>query len=336
VQFLTLIVAGFSAVTAPTLFLAYAFLIPDQNKSAYPIVSSAVLLGALTTIQVVHVAWLTGSVAAPFDVPSFRVAMFVVPASFYLFGRWALRPSEPFRPMLLVHLLPPVLLALPLPFALPVLFTIGAGYALWLANVVYRLRAERRRFAFEIFWFGVMAALAVGVLLLGFAMPFVGAEFFHLFYANATGLAFVVITVALIAKPELLADLTEAARAKYGVSTLRGVDVDGRLRELQSLMTVSKLYRDEDLSLGTLAERLGMSTHQLSELVNSRLGMSFSRYVRECRVEAAKALLLQDPSYSVLSIGMETGFRSQSNFYAAFKEVTGLSPGEFRRRHGRS
>jgi AraC-like DNA-binding protein len=47
-------------------------------------------------------------------------------------------------------------------------------------------------------------------------------------------------------------------------------------------------------------------------------------------VDAAKALLVNAPSQSILSISMDTGFRSQSAFYAAFKEVTGQSPGEFR------
>jgi AraC-like DNA-binding protein len=53
--------------------------------------------------------------------------------------------------------------------------------------------------------------------------------------------------------------------------------------------------------------------------------------VRECRVNAAKTLLISAPGRSILSISMDTGFRSQSAFYAAFKEVTGQSPGDFRR-----
>ncbi len=60
--------------------------------------------------------------------------------------------------------------------------------------------------------------------------------------------------------------------------------------------------------------------------------MSFSRYIREQRVAAAKALLLANGKQSVLSISLDTGFKSQSSFYAAFKELTGVSPGDFRKR----
>lgn len=329
----TLIVAGFSVVSAVTLFGAYAFLIRFPSKSWYSVLTCAVLLASLTVIQVGHVLWLTGG-PEPLSVLAYRVALFLVPPTFFLFGRWAILPDAPFRPWLLLHLLPvPILLAVRLEIGLPILFTIGAGYSLWLGNVVYGLREQRRRFGFEIFWFGVMAALAVGVLLLGFALPYVDDAYFYAFYAHAIGLAFAILTVALIARPELLGDLREAAQVRYGVSTLGGVDVDGCLRKLDSLMTHSKIYQDETLSLATLAERVGLSSHQLSELINSRLGMGFSRYVRERRIEAAKELLLRSPAQSILSIGMETGFRSQSNFYAAFKEATGQSPGDFRRAH---
>jgi AraC-like DNA-binding protein len=80
-----------------------------------------------------------------------------------------------------------------------------------------------------------------------------------------------------------------------------------------------------------LAERLGLSTHQLSELLNARLGKSFSRYLREHRVAAAKAMLCDEPTASVLSVGLNVGFTSQSNFYEAFREIEGMTPGQFRK-----
>ena len=52
--------------------------------------------------------------------------------------------------------------------------------------------------------------------------------------------------------------------------------------------------------------------------------------MRSTRVEAAKKLLVAEPNSSVLSISLETGFKSQSSFYAAFKDITGKSPGAFR------
>jgi transcriptional regulator GlxA family with amidase domain len=109
------------------------------------------------------------------------------------------------------------------------------------------------------------------------------------------------------------------------------VDVDASLAKLNQLMTGGKAYQNESLTLASLASAVGLSGHQLSELINTRLGVGFSKYVRECRVEAAKILLISAPGRSILSIGMDTGFRSQSAFYAAFKEVTGQSPGDYRR-----
>jgi AraC-like DNA-binding protein len=91
------------------------------------------------------------------------------------------------------------------------------------------------------------------------------------------------------------------------------------------------VYVDPELSLAGLAGRLGLSSHQLSELVNSRLGKGFSRYLRERRVDAAKAMLLAEPKASVLSVGLSVGFTSQSNFYEAFREIEGSTPGQYRK-----
>jgi len=333
---LSIAVAGFSAVSAVLLFCAFAFLIDVQGKSPYSVISCGVLLAALACIQLSHL-WYFGGGVPPLERWYYRLALFVVPSSFYFFGRWALHPTESFRPVALLHLLPILLLfLLPLEIALPILLLSGAGYSVWLGYLVYGLRAQRKQFRFALFYFCVMSAIAVIVLILGFSIPFIDDALFYYFYGNAIGLALAIMIVALISRPDLIADLAEAARVRYGTSTLRDLDVDACVKKLGELMTASKAYQNENLSLSSLAEQLGISGHQLSELVNTRLGMGFSKYVRDCRVEAAKALLVAAPSQSILSISMDTGFRSQSAFYAAFKDATGQSPGDYRKARLRS
>ncbi|MCP4238796.1 MAG: AraC family transcriptional regulator, partial [Aestuariibacter sp.] len=88
---------------------------------------------------------------------------------------------------------------------------------------------------------------------------------------------------------------------------------------------------DSNLSLSKLSELLGLNPHQLSELMNNRLGKNFSRYLREHRIQAAKVMLCDEPAASVLSVGLSVGFSSQSNFYEAFREIEGTTPGLYRK-----
>lgn len=330
-DFANIAVAGFSAVSAVLLLLAYALLISAPGKSIYSVGACVALVAALSTIQIGHLGYFLGS-EPPLEHFYYRLALFVAPPAFYSFGRWAILPTDPVRRLHLVHLLPVLLqFALPLYIALPILLLFGAGYSLWLGRLVYELRGQRKQFHFEFLYFSVMFVLAVIVLGLGFLLPYIDHAYFYYFYNQAIGLGIAIMLVALVANPDLIGDLSEAAQVKYGASTLRDVDVDACLKKLEQLMTAGKAYQNESLSLGSLASAVGISGHQLSELVNTRLGIGFSRYVRECRVRAAKALLISAPSRSILSISMDTGFRSQSAFYAAFKEVTGQSPGDYRR-----
>jgi AraC-like DNA-binding protein len=295
------------------------------------VISCAALLTALTAIQVGHLHYVLGG-AEPFNTFYYRLAVFVAPSTFYFFGRWAILPNERFRPIQGLHLLPILLLfVLRLDVALPILFLFGAGYSVWLGALVYGLRDQRKQFRFEFFYFCVMSLFALVVLALGLLLPYIDHDYFYFFYNSAIGLAFAIMIVALVANPNLIGDLSEAARVKYGATTLRDIDVEACLKKLEQLMAESKLYQNESLSLSTLAGEVGISSHQLSELINTRLGMGFSKYVRECRVKAAKTLLIAAPSQSILSISMDTGFRSQSAFYAAFKEVTGQAPGDYRK-----
>jgi AraC-like DNA-binding protein len=330
-ELFSLAIAGFSIVIAALLWLTYVAFLEIPGKSVHSVLSCTALLAALVALQLGHLLHFAGG-PPPMDTVAYRIALFVAPSSFFFFGRWALLPDEPFRPAMLLHLLPIALLLIPrLHVSLPMLFAVGAGYSLWLGHLVYGLRTQRKQFRFEFFWFGVMSVFGVGVLVLGFAIPYIDDAWFYHFYCNAIGAAFAIMVVALIAHPDLIGDLSEVAQLRYGKSTLKDVDVDGLLARLAAHMADPKVYQNEALTLSTLASDLGVSGHQLSELVNSRLGMGFPRFVRERRVAAAKAMLLAEPNASILAIGMDTGFKSPSTFYAAFREVTGQSPGDYRK-----
>ncbi len=145
-----------------------------------------------------------------------------------------------------------------------------------------------------------------------------------------------IIAIYLVSQryPLFLATVTRnIAQAKYRKSQLGSLDIDSVLENLRLLEQEEKVFLDEALTLPALAEKLGINTHQLSEILNHHLNTSFKDYMKKLRIEEAKKLLLQNPSQTVLTISMEVGFRAVSTFNAAFKRETGVSPVEYRNSH---
>lgn len=94
-----------------------------------------------------------------------------------------------------------------------------------------------------------------------------------------------------------------------------------------------KLFLDPYLSLETLASSLQLSSGYLSFLINNYSSNNFSDYINELRINQVKQII-KDPeylNYTIVSIGLESGFNSKSTFYKSFKKFTGLSPAEFKK-----
>ena len=109
--------------------------------------------------------------------------------------------------------------------------------------------------------------------------------------ARAIGLAFLLVQITLGLRPQLVTQVSESAQISqttYSNSTLGNVDCSAVLANLDRLMADEHLYADQELSLASLAQRLQLSSHQLSELINAQLGKGFSRYLREQRSAAAR------------------------------------------------
>lgn len=334
---LAILLTGFSIFSAVSLGLTHFRGDQYQDQPMSRWMGFALLL-ALSSLQIAHFLWLYLDLEWVATLP-YHMILFAVAPSFFLFSQPLLNPKALplIRPALLGHALPiGISPFLPVDLALPLAFIVGAGYLLWLARSLYALRRERASFHREMILLGCVFGIAIGVSALGLAQASLPGKLFFSLYAISIGAAFFLVQTTLGLRPKLSVEVRETVQTAYASSTLTHVDCDVVLSRLNTLMTVGRTYVDPDLSLPGLAERLGLSTHQLSELMNARLGKGFSRYLRELRVAAAKAMLCDEPSASVLSVGLSVGFTSQSNFYEAFREIEGMTPGQFRKLHAKS
>jgi AraC-like DNA-binding protein len=103
---------------------------------------------------------------------------------------------------------------------------------------------------------------------------------------------------------------------------------------LDRLMAVDRVYREPDLSIGALADRMALPEHRLRKLINRGLGYrNFSAFLNGYRIADAKVALadVARADVPILTIAMEAGFQSLGPFNRAFKESAGSTPSEYRR-----
>lgn len=86
-----------------------------------------------------------------------------------------------------------------------------------------------------------------------------------------------------------------------------------------------------DLSMAVLAKEMGYEYHYFSALFHNCFCMDFKKFIHLFRFEAA-CRLLADPALSITEISARSGFGSMRNFNRVFKQLSGLSPCEYRRR----
>lgn len=105
--------------------------------------------------------------------------------------------------------------------------------------------------------------------------------------------------------------------------------------KLETLCEVHQIYRDNTLNREKVAEKLGISSGYVSQIVNAITGDNFANYINNYRVEAVKKMILDSEyeNYSLLAIGLESGFTSKTTFNNAFKKATGMTPNTYRNTH---
>lgn len=101
--------------------------------------------------------------------------------------------------------------------------------------------------------------------------------------------------------------------------------------KLEALIETDRIYMNDKLTLTELSNLSDTSPNDLSWVLNNSYGQSFYEFINRHRVNHFLEQIHGEAHLqrTILSLAMESGFRSNATFYKAFKQETGQTPNEY-------
>ncbi len=87
----------------------------------------------------------------------------------------------------------------------------------------------------------------------------------------------------------------------------------------------------ENPSLNTTAKIAHYSPTHFSHVFHKKIGKSYNDYLNDLKISYAKQLLTTT-DLKIIDAGYQSGFNSYNNFYSTFKNYTGLSPADYKKK----
>ena len=162
-------------------------------------------------------------------------------------------------------------------------------------------------------------------------------------YYIGTGVIYLIMALALLQFPNVLYGISRNPDAiatievknnpinKSQDSFIENGSVTELGEKINTYLKEKKPYLDTFFSVSSIAIALGVSEDQISFCIKHYLNTNFIKLRTELRVNHAINLLQSEAKdrLTIEAIGKESGFKTRSNFYTAFKEETGFTPTEY-------
>lgn len=98
---------------------------------------------------------------------------------------------------------------------------------------------------------------------------------------------------------------------------------------------LNKHYTLHSLTQTTAIEKTGLKASQIRQIIQDTYGKSFKQYITDLRITEAKRLIIETDN-KISKIAAAIGYPHTSTFNHIFKEYTGHSPNEYKRKHSKA
>lgn len=132
-----------------------------------------------------------------------------------------------------------------------------------------------------------------------------------------------------------LEEIVKRIQIKRFQRDISGTKEESEPTEFSLIQKITGYIRENykaEINLEKLSEEFHVSGSYISKRFKQDTGMNYFEYLTWVRIEKAKAILLSS-EHLVTEIASETGFKDYRIFIKSFKDKTGMTPKEFRKKY---
>jgi AraC-like DNA-binding protein len=165
-----------------------------------------------------------------------------------------------------------------------------------------------------------------------------GAELFGAYSIPAVFMVYYIFVICFsfyiflhsIVQPDISFIGTTIQEIKVSNENEDSKETNTDLRMLQ-IFKEKRLFLNPELTLQEASDELSVPKYRLTKLIKEGGYNNFYAFVNELRIDFSKELLVDLPdNLGMDSVVADSGFQSRSTFYRTFKELTGLTPKEYK------
>ena len=119
------------------------------------------------------------------------------------------------------------------------------------------------------------------------------------------------------------------AETNNQAQVIEDTELEKTIVSIESYLSNHETFTKPDLTIYSLSSETKIPVKKISFAINKIKGKNFYDFINDKRIEKSILLLKTFPKHTIDSIAIDSGFKSRSTFYRAFKKNTGITPTEY-------